>query len=659
MAAVMTRPPRLSPFPDSLPLFPVIVGVAGHRDILPGAEVGLRVAVRSVLTELRLRFGEALYVMSSLTDGADQLVADVAETLVDTNGVSLPVNLIAVLPMRLEDYRERVSNTAKLDHHWARAALRLELPDLCTPSTPDRHDLRFEQLGVLLSRRSHLLLALWDGVPSEEPPSIRRGGVAAVVRMRLEGEEALAGFSDSALFPSGVSRLDVSPGGPLVQIVTPRTKTGGTVLAPGYPEARGGDAFVLTGHAEDPDVVAATPIIGGGVLAGLSEAARHDFEQMVRLNSQIAQFRGFDLRVFVKQMSYLTFDGLVEPSGAPDGHFQRLRQWQAAADTACQVFQRRLHGELTPERSPAAMIARAWDVMREARRLPHLGIVFGYAALVPIAVILFETYAHLFRSPVTLLLYLSVFAGGAAYYHFRVERHELQNRFQDYRALAEAMRVQLFWGAAATPEAASDSYLRKQSGELGWIQFALRGPALWSMAVALAIDKPCRDLVVKGWIEDQLAFFGSPGSGEGKSAKHAAAARRGEAWARRFLAVGLVFSASLALIEAAKAVVGQRGHVLGVNLAEILEARELLLVLVATAPAMAAFFSLWVELRAYEAQAHSYGLMGRIFKRARQAVAGADDYTFRAVVRDLGREALAENAEWLLDHRRRKIEQKA
>jgi hypothetical protein len=54
------------------------------------------------------------------------------------------------------------------------------------------------------------------------------------------------------------------------------------------------------------------------------------------------------------------------------------------------------------------------------------------------------------------LLLLSV-----AYYYLRVGRGEWQNRFQDYRALAEAMRVQVFWGLAATPVAASDNTGRR------------------------------------------------------------------------------------------------------------------------------------------------------------------------------------------------------
>jgi hypothetical protein len=104
------------------------------------------------------------------------------------------------------------------------------------------------------------------------------------------------------------------------------------------------------------------------------------------------------------------------------------------------------------------------------------------------------------------------------------------SRFQDYRALAEALRVQVFW-AAATPEAVADSYLRKQSGELGWIQFALRGPALWATAAALALGRPCRDYVTHGWMNDRSASSACPATLK-VGRRRSATARRGSTPAR-------------------------------------------------------------------------------------------------------------------------------
>jgi hypothetical protein len=73
--------------------------------------------------------------------------------------------------------------------------------------------------------------------------------------------------------------------------------------------------------------------------------------------------------------------------------------------------------------------------------------------------------------------------------------------------------------------------------------------------------------------------------------------------------------------------------------------------------AVAAFFTISVDFRAYDAHAHSYALTGRIFSYALQlAGAARDDHAFQTIARELGRGALSENAEWLLDHRRRPIE---
>jgi len=53
--------------------------------------------------------------------------------------------------------------------------------------------------------------------------------------------------------------------------------------------------------------------------------------------------------------------------------------------------------------------------------------------------------------------------------------------------------------------------------------------------------------------------------------------------------------------------------------------------------------------------------MHRMFDAAAEqlAKAGDDDAIYQDIVRELGREALAENAEWLVEHRHRKIEQRS
>ena len=293
------------------------------------------------------------------------------------------------------------------------------------------------------------------------------------------------------------------------------------------------------------------------MFAALSKQVREDFAQIIRLNRQITGFRVPDRRVFADQFRYLSVKKVDDPDGEAGVHLGRLRQWQAAADTAAQAYQRRLLGQFVPAASFGAMCANGWKVLRNTRRPPRPGVLFGFVALVPLAVLLFEAYAHLWRSLWVIGAYLVLFAVSIAYYHLRVRRREWQNRFQDYRALAEAMRVQLFWALAATPAAASDNYLRKQSGELGWIQFALRGPALWGAALALTLDRPQREIVTRGWIEDQRDYFvgSGPDFKAGKARLNEQAAERGKRWARRFLFSGLAFAVVLAAVEAVRATV--------------------------------------------------------------------------------------------------------
>ncbi len=235
-----------------------------------------------------------------------------------------------------------------------------------------------------------------------------------------------------------------------------------------------------------------------------------------------------------------------------------------------------------------------------------------------------------------------IFGGTTAWYRFHTRRLGLQEKFQDYRAIAEALRVQLYWGIAGVPASVSDHYLRKQSGELGWIQFALRGPSLWAASVAEICRTPSRHTVITGWIENQRRFF------EDKAELHKRAAERGEVLTTLFVVLGVLGALGLLALcsDWLPWPPPSRAH------------RGLLIVLTATLPGVAAFFSMSAELRNYEPHQHAYALMRRMFGRALDVAGepGVSDSVFQQVVREIGREALAENAEWLVEHRHHKIE---
>jgi hypothetical protein len=636
---------RETPVTDP-PNFPIVIGVTGHRDIAPALVTPIRNAVLALLEHWRFQFGAALYVMTALADGADQLVADAAE--------SARVPIIAIAPLPVAAYRATLNDRDKFDHHWMHARLRLVLPEVPSVGKPDYHERQYEQLGVLLIRRSHLLLALWDGV--QDPQG--RSGTGAVMRMRLEGDHLAAAFLGSPMFLEARSYLDETNRGPLLHVVTPRhaaidpsearTTPAGACFLLGLPDQAAGDRPQAA-----TSVWNGIPVEPTDVLTVIRSRDVSDFDHIDKLNRKISSFHGADALTFDRQVDYLNVEGM--PPAAFDKALGLIRQ-QAGADTAAQTYQGPLLGHFVPAKSWYDMIANSRTTCRIARRIPQPGAVFYFSAAVPLAVLLFElftTHRGETKGLWSILGYLLVLGGATAYYKCYVEARDMQSQFQDYRALAEAMRVQLYWAIAAIPAAVSDHYLHKQSGELGWIQFALRGPALWAAALAETVEKPRCGIVMKGWIDDQAGYFND------KWPLHHDAEKRSRRCTKVFLYSGILVAAALLLIELLCPVPVKSDGVQPGLLRQIREYEEGIALLAAALPAVAGFYSISRELRAYEPHAPAYALMHRLFSRATEQISAQplSDTQFQDLVRELGREALSENAEWLTEHRHRKIEQ--
>ena len=154
----------------------LIIGVTGHRNLRPEDRERLHRAVLGELERLRGR-GSAvsLRMLNSLAEGGDQLCAQAAREL------GIPVD--PVLPLPMEDYLA--------DFAPAGAAL---MKDFCgrspavspffepEPEGGADRDFCYRQAGIYVSTRSHILLALWDGLPSPAAPC----GAAAAVGFALE-----------------------------------------------------------------------------------------------------------------------------------------------------------------------------------------------------------------------------------------------------------------------------------------------------------------------------------------------------------------------------------------------------------------------------------------------------------------------------------------
>jgi hypothetical protein len=209
-----------SPVTGEMP--PLVVGVTGHRDLVPKEVPGIEIAVRDLLEDLASRFPDRpLQIMSPLAEGADRIVALAAE--------DLGIELVVPLPMPENVYSEDFESS----HSWAEFGRLLSYATETTtlPLAPgsteksirnysDERNRQYAEVGAWVAARSDILIAIWDGKVIGD-----LGGTGHVVQFRREGQ-----------MPGYVPHASNAPSKTLTyHIVCSRSRLGGepeTGLAP-------------------------------------------------------------------------------------------------------------------------------------------------------------------------------------------------------------------------------------------------------------------------------------------------------------------------------------------------------------------------------------------------------------------------------------------
>lgn len=652
------------------PRLPIIVGITGHWDLLESALPEVQAAIGGVLDELLARFGSQLLVVTALADGADQLAG--------AEAAKRGIAVAAVSPMPLSDYRETMRSAAGLrglDALWDDPCVvqRIELPLVSGVAEPARQaEMQYEQLGVLLARRSHILLALWNGQDPEKAagrhgsPRALPGGTPHVVALRQGGErnEVSPGLmAGSPLFDRLAAQLETARSGPILQIVTPRQKDGGTCQgADGSPQLPGtlmwwSDLpasqtqlrwttraardlettwrWIWPSPGHDRAEVAPPAQWQQVPTEGLGPLIPAAFDRIVRaarlLDANAAEREASS----PPSASYLCSDGQL-PQAAPGvAWLRQLRDLYEAANGEADWAQRRLFGAWLP--------GMPWPNAAQRQRRPRIGALLFFALAVPLATFCFEMFTEYGHHWAWLAGYLLCLLAPLAFYVARAAHGDLQGRYQDLRAIAEGLRVQFFWAAAGLPLAVSDCYLRHQRGMLGWIRLALHGPGLAALS-ATAGASPDASFLRDRWISDQRQYF------QTQSLRQDLAAARMKRGSR------LAIVALIVLAVAIGAMVGLHGghypHPEPAWLAGVP------LVALGTGPAIAAFFLIISESRAYEEHAHAYALATEVFaeaERQSETLPSTDVGAWRTLLLALGQEALTENAVWIATHRSRPV----
>jgi hypothetical protein len=158
---------------------PLLVGVVGHRDLVPEELPALRAAALDLLRALRDAQPDVpVRLLSAQAEGADLLVAEAAH--------ALGIGVIAVLPFPAAQCRAELATDAAraaFDRTMAGAeVLELEPAAGAAAAAADvgaARDRQFERAGDLIAQHCTLLIAIWDG---RDTP--HRAGTARVIERR-------------------------------------------------------------------------------------------------------------------------------------------------------------------------------------------------------------------------------------------------------------------------------------------------------------------------------------------------------------------------------------------------------------------------------------------------------------------------------------------
>lgn len=434
---------------------PLIVSVTGHRNLLVSESAGIRKRVRDFLADLCERYPDrGVSVMSSLAEGADQLVAEEA--------VTLRIPLIAALPMPRDVYVTDFDTTRareNFDQLLSQSSEIFELP--ITPGNT-RHSIaehgknrtrQYAQLGVFLCAHSHILLALWDGKDNE-----KLGGTASVVH--FHHHDTMRGYTRT----SETNRLILADDESdlVYHIVCSRDQPDGEP-APGLEPL----SYSWFTSDENEPRTAEMPESHRRVFAHTNEFSRDASEHEEEIHNEAWTLIEEEAKAYL-------------PAGVRDiDHVYRVADWLAIH------FQKR-----------KILVLRAAHI---------LALLMG---------LMYIAYSDMLPQRIFIIAFI-VFFLIAVLIHRYADKGAWHRKYLDYRALAEGLRVQFYWAAAGVTSGsvskfAHDNFLQMQDPDLGWIRNVMRVAGM-ECNVKPNMDPRGLEFAIRTWIGDkrsgQLGYY--------------------------------------------------------------------------------------------------------------------------------------------------------
>ena len=574
----------------NLGTLPLVVAITGHRDLCPGDIESLEGAVRSILEKLQRDYPFTPLLMLSP-------LAEGADRLAARVALECGARLIAPLPMPRDEYMNDFETDASREEFMElleQAELHFELHLVHGTSENAVRSDNVERAHQYAHVGAYIVRHCQVLIALWDGiGSAAEGGTAEIVNFMLEG---VPNKYDSAESP-----LDPKKTGPVYHIATPRQCHNG-----------------FQGEKYKLDELYPDGYSSKSAAAEAFEQSRRHIDNYNLETVKLSADKNDDLE---RSRGYVLPTDIVKTLPKPQ---QEMLDNYAVADVLAQFFQK--------------------DTLRTLRWL------FGLAFF---AFLWFVFYGE--RRDNVWLLALSILSPIPMYViNRRANKGDYHAKHLDYRALAEGLRIQIFWHIAGLREPVAKHYLRKQRSELDWIRDAI---STWNIPMESVHGKPEFDIVNKNWVDDQRSYFRKT------SERDQAKVEVYDNWVRSLFGVtGGLTAIVVVLVFAGHWIVHHITSLLGAQFAEkeYENVRDFLVVMIVVLPGLAATIDGYSEKLAFAEQAKQYQRMRDLFEGAAIQLAqslqeGSHDQAHR-VIQELGEEALAENGDWVLIHRERDVE---
>jgi hypothetical protein len=561
---------------------PFVVAVSGHRDLHPddlaGAGERLFEALQLVADSLP---HSALDFLSPLADGADQLFAAQVLRLRAASATPARIRLLVPLPMPLDAYcaaqggSDSAAFAARIAPFLRAADGVFTIPpvelDAGSGAALTAANAPYARLARYLAIHAQLVIVVWDGQASEVGAP---GGTLDLVRSLVDGFERCH-------HARSAGRLAQPEFGRVLHVQARRAQQAPAAM----PALR-----ALSGDSPRDCILDA-----GAELDDLNRRHRA---------ALAADAAGYGARLAAVRHDFLASVGAT--ASACDGALAALARSFAVADVQ------------------AELAKRSWRLSWRA-----IAIAAVLAAASSLLRLLDAEHGDLIET-----LSYGIGAAAAIGIYLWVGRAGHRNDYLAYRALAEGLRVQMYWLAAGSAELVTDHYLIKQRDDAGWVRDTLDALTLTPAAAPLA---PAQ--VARGWIDAQLAYLEGP-----NIARRRLQQARSAAWGRNLLVGGMV----CAVAGVAIAVEGTFKHA------------AVLVLLIVGMKLLTDLGAAWLSYDGKMAHAETLRQAAHL-----QAVYRRADRALQAIEREggdagdllaaLGKEVLDENGNWLRVYLERRI----